>query len=331
MNEIANTNTKAPSVLDSLAMQAQMFAQNAAMNLLQLGRVLTEARPLIPHGQFDAWCKQHAKMSKRTAEQYMQAYANFGLDARIAELGTTKIIKLLPMTEDEREKLLADNDVSSMTTRQLDAAIREQREKLREEAMEEARDAIIEAEREAEEAREAMIEAQKRAEEAENRPPQVPERLTQELVQNRETIQAQQAEIARLADVGRTALNEKQRLVQENANLRRDLKERDEDMEAMQADFDRAQEELLNLQSAQARGDAEHKPADVLTPDVFTAAVNGFVGTCCRLPQMGRVFSAMSEADREQYNQSLRVLEDWIKGARQAMNTIEYGEAIFVG
>lgn len=324
MNDIANTTETSLSRLNDLALQAQLFAQNAAMNLLQLGRVLTEARPLIPYGQFDGWCRQNAKMSKRTAEQYMQAYAEFGLDARIAELGTTKIIKLLPMTEEEREKLLAENDVASMSTRQLDAAIRQHREKLLAEARAEAQ-AEIDA------ANAAARAAEQRAIDAENRPPEVPEGLTRELVSGRQTIQDQRAEIDRLANIGRDALAEKQRLIQENNILRRDLKERDEDMEAMQADFDRAQEELLNLQSAQARGDAERLPADALTPDVFSMAVNEFVGTCCRLPQMGRTFSAMPDADREKYDQSLRVLENWIKGARQALDTIEYGEAIIVG
>ena len=330
MNELSNTSTQAPSILDGLAMQAQMFVQNAAMNLLQLGRVLTEARPLVPHGEWAEWVKRNAKMSTRTAQQYMQAFAEFGLNSQIAELGTSKVLKLLPMSDEEREKLLEENDVASMSTRQLDEAIREQREKLREEAMEEARDAIIEAEREAEEAREAMIKAQRRAEEAENRPPQVPEGLTKELVQNRETIQAQRAEIARLADIGRTVLNEKQRLVQDNNSLRRDLKERDEDMEAIQADFDRIQEELLNLQSAQARGDAERMPADALTPDVFSMAVNTFIGTCCRLPQMGRAFASMSTEDKEAYNQSLCTLEKWAESARLALNNVAYEEAIVI-
>ena len=323
MNELSNTGKQGLSILDGLAMQAQMFAQNACMNLLQLGRVLSEARPLIPHGEFDGWCRQHAKMSRRTAEQYMQAYAEFGLDTKIAELGTSKIIKLLPMAQDEREKLLAENDVAAMSTRQLDAAIKEQREKLLAEARAEAQ-AEIDA------ANAAAREAEQRAIEAENRPPEVPKELTDQLNANRQTIQEQRAEIDRLASVGREALAEKQRLVQENKNLNRDLRERDEDMAAMQADLQSAQDELLNLQSAQARGDAERLPADVLTPDVFSMAVNTFIGTCCRLPQMGRAFSAMSQDEREAYGQSLRALEKWAESARVALNCISYEEAIII-
>lgn len=323
MNELANTEANVPSVLDGLAMQAHMFVQNAAMNLLQLGRVLTEARPLVPHGEWAGWVKQHAKMSTRTAQQYMQAYSEFGLDSRIAELGTSKVLKLLPMPEEEREKLMEENDLSSMSTRQIDEAIRQQREKLREEARAEAQ-AEIDA------ANEARRAAEQRARDAESRPPEIPEELADQLRANNQTIRDQRAEIERLADIGRDALSEKQRLIQENNGLRRDLRERDEDMEAMQADFNRTQEELLNLQSAQARGEAEHMPTDSLTPDVFSMAVNTFIGTCCRLPQMGRAFSTMSADDKEAYEQSLRAVEKWVEGARQAMNTVAYEEAIFV-
>lgn len=323
MNEMANTETHLPSRLDELAMQAQMFAQNACMNLLQLGRVLAEARPMIPHGEFDGWCRQHAKMSRRTAEQYMQAYAEFGIDTKIAELGTSKIIKLLPMSEDERDKLLSENDVASMTTRQLDAAIRAQRETLLAEARAEAQ-AEIDA------AKEAARAAERRAMEAERRPAEVPEEVTDQLRANDQTIKEQQAEIDRLAGLSKMAVTEKQRIIKENSDLRRDLRERDEDMEAMQADLQRAQDELLNLQSAQARGDAERQSSDMLTPDVFSSAVNTFIGTCCRLPQMGRTFSAMPPEDKERYDQSLRTLERWAESARLALNSIRYEEAIVI-
>lgn len=323
MNELTNTTQNGMTRLRQLEIQAEMFSQNAAMNLLQLGRVIAEARPDIPYGEFDQWCRKHARMSKRTAEQYMQAYAEFGLDTKIAELGTSKIIKLLPMAHEEREKLLAENDVAAMSTRQLDAAIKEQREKLLAEARAEAQ-AEIDA------ANAAAREAEQRAIEAENRPPEVPKELTDQLNANRQTIQEQRAEIDRLASVGREALAEKQRLVQENKDLNRDLRERDEDMAAMQADLQSAQDELLNLQSAQARGDAERLPADVLTPDVFSMAVNTFIGTCCRLPQMGRAFSAMSQDEREAYGQSLRALEKWAESARVALNCISYEEAIII-
>ena len=277
MNELANTESHLPSRLDELAMQAHMFAQNACMNLLQLGRVLSEARPMIPHGEFDGWCRQHAKMSKRTAEQYMQAYAEFGLDTKIAELGTSKVIKLLPMTEDEREKLLSENDVASMSTRQLDEAIKQQR---------------------------AMLLKEVRAEVKED--------------------------MDRIAALGRDALAEKNRLAKENARLERDLQDSKDDIAELQAERDGFRDQLLENESAQARGDAERQPTDTLTPDVFSMAVNSFIGTCCRLPQMGREFSTMRDDDYKRYEESLRVIEKWAESARLALNNVSLKEAIVI-
>ena len=270
MNALANTETHLPSRLDELARQAQLFAQNACMNLLQLGRVLAEARPMIPYGEFDGWCRQNAKMSKRTAEQYMQAYAEFGLNTKIAELGTSKVIKLLPMSEDEREQLLAENDVGSMSTRQLDEAIRKQRGQLLKEARAEAKE-----------------------------------------------------EIERHAETAKALLKEKLRLEREAA-------EHDEDMAALQADYNAVRDELLAYKSADARGEDEHKATDTLTPDAFTSAVNAFIGKCCRLPQMGRAFSAMPPEEKEAYEQSLCAIEKWAESARIAMNSVSFEEAIFV-
>ena len=97
MNDLANTRTGGMTVLEDLAVQAQMFSTGAAMNLLQLGRVLSEAKPLVAHGDWAAWVKENAHMPIRTAQQYMQAYQEFGLDQRYAQLGPSKVIKLLPL------------------------------------------------------------------------------------------------------------------------------------------------------------------------------------------------------------------------------------------
>lgn len=325
MNEMVNTHTftddmlgtqdGAPGTkarLDQLAAEAHLFVQGAAMNILQLGRVLREAKPLIPHGEFDAWCREHAKMSRRTAEQYMQAYAQFGLNTRVAELGTSKIIKLLPMAEEDRERLLDENDVAGMSTRELDAAIRAQREQLRREARQEA-EAEIERERK------ARIEAEKRAEEAERRPPEIPPELTDELAANRETIARQRAEVERLAAVGNEAMNERRRLSRENADLQREIRERDDLLAEQQEDLSRAQQELLNAKSAMAKGDAERAPADQLTPDAFARAVQAFIGTVARMPHMRMTFAAMPYEQKQEYSLLLETVEKWAEDSRKAI------------
>lgn len=309
--EIANRS----GTLENLAMQARMFVENACMNLLQLGRVLAEAKPLVPHGEWDAWIRSNAKMSRRAAEQYMQAYAEFGLDSRIAELGTTKVLKLLPMPEQDREKLLSENDVSSMSTRQLDEAIKKQKARL----IEEARASVQEEISREREAREA---AERRADAAESRLPEVPQEMAEELDAAKKKAEMQQAEIERLARAGRENEAEKDRLARENHDLQQEIAERDELLAEQQADIDKAQEELLNVKSALAKGDAERVPAGRLTLETFTAAVRSFVGSCARMPHMGLAFSGMGPAEKSEYDVLLKTVEEWARGSRRALDSV---------
>lgn len=294
MTELANTQKKEIAVLDNLAMQAKTYIQNARMNLLQLGRVLAEAKPLVPHGEWENWVKTNTSMSKRAAEQYMQAYAEFGLNPQIAELGTTKTLKLLPLTEDEREKLLSENDVSSMSTRQLDEAIRKQKQ----EALKEARQ---EVQGELEKERTARIAAEQRAKAAESRPPEVTKELSDKLRSHKEQME---------------------RLTRENSILKQEIRERDEELEEQQADYNRAQEELLNIKSQVAKWDAERVPTDQLTVDAFASAVRAFIGACARMPHMSATFSAMSQIDKNEYDELLRTVEAWAKDSRKALDSV---------
>ena len=294
MTELANTQKKEIAVLDNLAMQAKTYIQNARMNLLQLGRVLAEAKPLVPHGEWENWVKTNTSMSKRAAEQYMQAYAEFGLNPQIAELGTTKTLKLLPLTEDEREKLLSENDVSSMSTRQLDEAIRKQKQ----EALKEARQ---EVQGELEKERTARIAAEQRAKAAKSRPPEVTKELSDKLRSHKEQME---------------------RLTRENSILKKEIRERDEELEEQQADYNRAQEELLNIKSQVAKGDAERVPTDQLTVDAFASAVRAFIGACARMPHMSATFSAMSQIDKNEYDELLRTVEAWAKDSRKALDSV---------
>ena len=294
MTELANTQKKEIAVLDNLAMQAKTYIQNARMNLLQLGRVLAEAKPLVPHGEWENWVKTNTSMSKRAAEQYMQAYAEFGLNPQIAELGTTKTLKLLPLTEDEREKLLSENDVSSMSTRQLDEALRKQKQ----EALKEARQ---EVQGELEKERTARIAAEQRAKAAKSRPPEVTKELSDKLRSHKEQME---------------------RLTRENSILKQEIRERDEELEEQQADYNRAQEELLNIKSQVAKGDAERVPTDQLTVDAFASAVRAFIGACARMPHMSATFSAMSQIDKNEYDELLRTVEAWAKDSRKALDSV---------
>ena len=164
---------------------------------------------------------------------------------------------------------------------------------------------------------------------AENRPPEIPKELTEELARSRETIARQKEEVERLAYAGRDSLVETRRLTGENAGLRRELQEQENMLQEQQEALNQAQEELLNLQSAQARGE-EHHYTDDLTLDVFESAVREFIGVCARMPHMGATFSTMDNTTLNRYFQLVKTVESWVDGARTAIATVNVGGGIIV-
>ena len=290
-------STELTTTLDELAAQARMCVMSARMDLLQLGRVLTEAKTLIKHGEWEDWVRTNADMSVRSAQGYMQAYATFGLNPDIASLGMAKTMKLLPLSEKERETLFAKSDVKSMSSRELDEAIREQKEKLREETRAEFQNKLdIE--------RKARQEAERKAAAAESRPPEIPKEMQDQL----DTVK------------------------RENARLKMENKEQAELMGRQQEDYNRIQEELLNVKSSIAKGDAERVPLDQLTPDAFATAVRSFIGTCARMPHMSAAFAGMDDVERQEYDELLKTIESWAAGARKALDSVVFDwEAIVNG
>ena len=308
MNEITTQSSTELSVLGGLAQEAQYYAKSIANGMIQLGRVLTEAKPLVKHGEWENWIRENAGCSVRYAQVFMQAYARFGNNAAVAQIGERgKIFKLLALPAGTEEQFLAENDVSDMSTREVEEAVRKVREEL-------------DAERRAR----ALAEDQVR--ELMERPPEVPEEVKAQLKTQADTIASQTGEIQRLADIGRTTIEDTNRLRRENAELTREVKEQNELIEEAQRQYDSMRGELLTMQSAAAKGDAERVPVDELTIDVFAGAVRQFIGTCARMPHMGHTFGTMMLSEKNAYDELLRTVEGWASNARQAMNTIAYEE-----
>ena len=312
MNEITTRENAEISVLGGLAQEAQYYARSIANGMIQLGRVLTEAKPLVKHGEWETWIKDNAGCSVRYAQIFMQAYARFGDNAAIAQIGERgKILKLLALPAGTEDQFLADNDVAEMSTKEIEAAVRKVREEM---------NAELHAEREARQRAEDQVQ------ELMDRPLELPEEVKARLKTQADTITSQSGEIERLADIGRSSLEESNRLRRENAALQREVSERDEILAEAQHDYDRVQADLLSMQSAAAKGDAERLPADALTIDVFAAAVRQFVGTCARMPHMQHTFGTMRLSEKNEYDELLRTIEGWAKEARKALNTIAFEE-----
>ena len=308
MNEMETRESTGLTVLGGLAQEAQYYAKSIANGMIQLGRVLTEAKPLVKHGEWENWIRENAGCSVRYAQAFMQAYARFGNNPAVAQIGERgKIFKLLSLPAGTEDEFLKDNDVSSMSAREVDEAVRKVREQL---------NAELHAEREAR--RRAEVQVQDMME----RGPEIPEEIKAQIKSQADTIASQAGEIERLADAGRAALATTNELRRENSELQREIRERDEMLTESQEEYNRLQSDLLNMQSIAAKGDAERVPVDALTIDVFSGAVRQFVGVCARMPQMRHRFADMALDEKNEWDELLRVVEKWSSDSREAMNTI---------
>ncbi len=297
MNEITNTQSLTP--INILAEQAELYSTNIAFDMINLGRVFIEAKAQVKHGEWGEWVRLHAGMSVRNAQQLMAIYERFGTRPAFVQLERSKLYKLLALPEGKEEEFLQEHDVQAMTARQVDEAVKRAREEMRGEI---------------DEARRAQEAAEAKAEELRSRPPEIPQEV-------QERLKRQQAELDDAAARMKEDVQEKERLRREMTRLRRELDENETMLQESQQEMSRVQTELLNLQSQQARGDAERTPAGELTPEIFAAAVRQFIGSVARMPHMGRTFWRMDAEEKGVWAELLETVEHWAAESRRALET----------
>lgn len=325
MNElIQQTNEENLAVLDGLAQEARLYSEAFAMNAFQLGRVLTEAKKMVPHGEWLDWVYQNTGMGKRMVQDLMRSYQRFSGKPSLFAVEKSKLFKLLALPAGTEDEFLEEHDIANMSAREVGEAVKRAKAEARAEAEGEIDAIRRDAEARIEEANAAAKRAQERAIEAEKKPQELPDEVAEDMRKKDEIIARQKADLDRLTETARGVITERD-------NLRRENKEQSETIEELNDEYKRVQSELLNAQSTIARGDAERMPSDALTLEVFASAVRQFYGTCARLPMMGKALSAMDYDTREQYDVLLRTIEKWCQDSREAMNTFVMDGGVFVG
>lgn len=106
-------------------------------------------------------------------------------------------------------------------------------------------------------------------------------------------------------------------------NAKEELSEMEEALTDQQAEYNQLQGELLNAQSAIARGDAERVISGGFTLDDFSAAVRNFIGSVAQMPYLSDYFGSLVDQDEyRQWDSLLAIIEDWTIKARKAMETV---------
>ena len=107
--------------------------------ILTIGKGLIEAKAMLPHGEWLPWLEDRVEISTRMAQNYMRLAQHYSNTNALSYLGATKALQLLALPESEREKFMdethqvngEEKTVIDMTSRELEAAIRERDEALK--------------------------------------------------------------------------------------------------------------------------------------------------------------------------------------------------------
>ena len=323
MNEVTQRDEASIVLLEGLEKEARLYSEAFAMNAIQLGRVLTEAKKLVPHGEWLDWIDANTGLSAKMAQDVMRTYRRFSGKPSLLTVDKSKLFKLLSLPEGKEDEFLEENDVASMSVREVGEAVKQARQ-------EEQAAARAEIARE----RRLRMEAESRANRQADQDGDIPESVAQELRDKDRQIREERENGQHFAQLAREAGKDKIALERERNSLAEQLErqkaEHEEELERAQEKYDHLRDDYLNLKSAQSRGDVEHMHPDTLTIEVFSAAVREFMGMCARMPYMGDTFSGMAQADREQYGQFLRTIEGWAEGARRALETVRLDGGEFV-
>ena len=121
-------------------------AQRAVLGYaIEAGRRLEEAKAMVGHGDWGPWLKKMG-YAPSTAQNLMRIFREYGADQQslfggeaksqaLGDLTYTKALRLLALPDaEERERFLEEHDVSAMSTRELEQALKDREAALAEAA-----------------------------------------------------------------------------------------------------------------------------------------------------------------------------------------------------
>lgn len=135
MNEII-TARDIEMVTSDIRYAQRQGARQLLSNLIEIGRLLVEAKSMVSHGEWGRYLEEKVDYSQSTANNLMKLYQEYG-DNQESFFGTlqdsqtfgnlsyTQALALIALPAEERKEFVETHDVADMSTRQLEQAIKE--------------------------------------------------------------------------------------------------------------------------------------------------------------------------------------------------------------
>ena len=101
--------------------------------ILTIGRGLMEAKAQLSHGEWLPWLENRVEFSEKSAQNFMRIARNYSIPQALADLGASKALMLLAVPAEARDEFISEphlvngeeKNVIDMTSRELDAVIKE--------------------------------------------------------------------------------------------------------------------------------------------------------------------------------------------------------------
>lgn len=129
--------------INTIRAHANKFMLSSA---IEIGKRLKEAKQMVGHGNWEHWLETEVSYSQRTATNLIRIHDEYGpkllenqIGNQVADLGYTQAVAMLKLDFEERETFMEENDVPNMSKRDLEAAIKEKNDILREKEILEGR------------------------------------------------------------------------------------------------------------------------------------------------------------------------------------------------
>lgn len=270
---------------------------------IEVGRRLTEAKGLLPHGEWGKWLKEEVSFSQSTANNLMKIYEEygaaqnciFGAEANSQALGNlsyTKALRLLAIPSEEREEFAEKNDVENISSRELDRLIKEKQAAEKEKddakrrlgdieiALDKAKDELAASRQSEKQAIDRLREAQKDVKAADDQAQENENKLRAELESAKKAKEKAEADAAKAKEAKKKA-EEKLKAAKENPEIAPEV------LEKLKAEAEEKAGEALRL-AEQKLKDADEKlecarkelklsaPDTVLFKHLFSAVQEDF-------------------------------------------------------
>lgn len=118
MGEIANLN--------QIVAEIKFFENQAVVSYWEIGKRLSQAKEQVGHGEWIPWIEENLNYTRQTASSLIRVYESYPNGNTSLHLNFSKVLALTSIKdEEERQEFIDSHEVEDMTTRQLQAEIKE--------------------------------------------------------------------------------------------------------------------------------------------------------------------------------------------------------------